>query len=401
MHKGQVKNIDEWVEWMARNPQLAEKYYPELMQGLTERIKNSEPFLTALIIQKIPVYFPTWKKEAEQYFGITRTKMIQGYIDLIKTVLIEYEYPTEIEQEAVESVRAELTEQLEYWENELISIGERTEKQKGNMIFLEIVLDGYFNENNREHLEKYFLREYKKAEKEHYFEANEFFSGCNKVVDSWEKHLQDKVFERKRQLYLMLNGAKNGTLSYSNMEGKTIEQKRQETIEFCEQELKDVRPDGIGSLSFTVHLSSLTNGRIAYNMKYSEVLKIKLAIHKAFQKSQSNIEPLPPQPITTQKTESLSDIITHEKSIDIVEGIKIQYKNIKGKRLKLLLLAFQDLELLPKERIAKKFHDCCKNEFNWDIASYNAMNGYLYNNTIDSVEFNSMKQYLETLIKTK
>lgn len=114
-----MKNIDEWVEWMTRNPELAEKYYPEIMQGLTERIKSSEPYLTALIIQKLPDHFPNWKAKAEQYFGIKRKKMIQGYIDLIKAVLIEYEYPSEIEQRAVESVRAELTEQLEYWNNEL------------------------------------------------------------------------------------------------------------------------------------------------------------------------------------------------------------------------------------------------------------------------------------------
>lgn len=166
------------------------------------------------------------------------------------------------------------------------------------MNYLEIVLQGYFNENNREHLEKYFVREYKKAEKEN-FEADEFFSGCLKIIEGWEKHLQDKVFERKRELYLMLNEAKNGTLSYSDMEGKTIEQKRQETIEYCEQELKDTRPDGIGSLSFTVDLHSLTNGRITYNMAYNEVLQIKLSILKAFVKTQSNIETLPPQ--TTEK----------------------------------------------------------------------------------------------------
>ena len=110
-----MKNIDEWVEWMTLNPELAEKYYPEIMQGLTERIKSSEPFLTALIIQKLPDHFPNWKTEAEKHFGIKRTKMIRGYIDLIKAVLIEYEYPSEIEQKAVESVRAELTEQLKYW----------------------------------------------------------------------------------------------------------------------------------------------------------------------------------------------------------------------------------------------------------------------------------------------
>ena len=169
------------------------------------------------------------------------------------------------------------------------------------MNYLEIVLQGYFNDNNREFLERYFFREFKKAEKEQFFEAVEFFNGCMKVIEGWEKHLQDKVFERKRQLYLMLNEAKNGTLSYAELEGKTIEEKRQETIQYCEQELKEVRPDGIGSLSFTVHLHSLTNGRIAYNMPYNELLVIKIAILKAFKKTQPNIEPLPPQPIVKQK----------------------------------------------------------------------------------------------------
>ena len=169
------------------------------------------------------------------------------------------------------------------------------------MNYLEIVLQGYFNENNREFLEKYFFREFKKAEKELFFEAVEFFNGCLKVIEGWEKHLKDKVFERQRDLYFMLNAAKKGTNSYAELEGKTIEEKRQETILYCEQELKDVRPDGIGSLSFTVHLHSLTNGRIAYNMAYNEVLQIKLSILKAFEKTQPNIEPLPPQPIVKQE----------------------------------------------------------------------------------------------------
>lgn len=154
------------------------------------------------------------------------------------------------------------------------------------MNYLEIILQGYFNENNREFLEKYFFREFKKAEKEQFFEADEFFNGCIKVIESWEKYLQDKVFERKKELYLMLNGAKNSTMKYGDLQGKTIEQKRQETIEYCEQELKDVRPDGIGSISFTVHLHSLSNGLIANSLTYNEVLEIKHSILKAYQKTQ-------------------------------------------------------------------------------------------------------------------
>jgi len=97
-------------------------------------------------------------------------------------------------------------------------------------------------------------------------------------------------------------------------------------------------------------------------------------------------------------TETLSDLITHINGIEIVKSVKVQYKNIKGKRLKILLLALQDLNLVPKERNAQKFYNCCKKEFEWNIASYNAMNCYNFNEFIDNVEFTSMKQYLETLI---
>jgi hypothetical protein len=192
------------------------------------------------------------------------------------------------------------------------------------MNYLEIVLQGYFDENNREFLEKYFLREYKKAEKEQFFEADEFFNGCLKVIEGWEQHLQDRILEQKGELSLMLNEAKNGTLSYADLEGKTIEQKRQETIKYCEHELKDVRPDGIGSLSFTVNLASITNGRIAYNLNYDELLQIKNAISKAFQKTQTNIKQSPPQPIVKPKPELKIDQIALKYAY---EGLQITREN--------------------------------------------------------------------------
>ena len=118
----------------------------------------------------------------------------------------------------------------------------------------------------------------------------------------------------------------------------------------------------------------------------------------------STSKALPPQPIKTkQPTEekTLSDLITHQKSVEIVEGIKIQYKNIKGKRLKLLLLALQELNLLPNERIAQKFYDCCKAEFGWDVATYPAMNDYKFNEYTDKIELDNMKKFLEEIIQTK
>jgi hypothetical protein len=199
------------------------------------------------------------------------------------------------------------------------------------MDYLEIVLQGYFNPNNRAFLDKYFYREYKKAAKEQFFEADEFFNGCLRVIDGWKEYLQARVFKRQAELYLMLNSAENGTNSYGDLEGKTIEQKRQETIAYCEDELKDIkpdgsggRPDGIGSLTYTVHLLSLTNGRIAYSMYYDEILQIELAILTAFNETKPNIEPLPPQPIAKQKPELKIDQIALKYAY---EGLQITREN--------------------------------------------------------------------------
>ncbi|HZJ73596.1 MAG TPA: DUF6043 family protein [Perlabentimonas sp.] len=122
--------------------------------------------------------------------------------------------------------------------------------------------------------------------------------------------------------------------------------------------------------------------------------------HQERERLEDRFNPQTPQPIAKQN-DKLSDLITHQKSIEIIDAIKIQYKNIKGKRLKLLLLALQELELLPKERIASKFHRLCKIEFDWEIASYNAMNGYNYNEITDVEDFEAMFSFLKELINNK
>lgn len=100
-------------------------------------------------------------------------------------------------------------------------------------------------------------------------------------------------------------------------------------------------------------------------------------------------------------TFTLSNLITHERNYQIVNGIKISFKNIKGKRLKLLLLALQELNLIPKERIAKAFHNSCKKDFDWDIASYTAMNDYPFNNQTDQGELSEIIETIKSIINQK
>jgi len=118
-----------------------------------------------------------------------------------------------------------------------------------------------------------------------------------------------------------------------------------------------------------------------------------------FEISQHKTELDKPQIIKVEEP-TLSGLIAHKKSVEIVSGIKMKYKNIQGKRLKLLLLAFQELDLLPRYRIASKFHKCCSLEFDWPVASYNAMTVYEFNKEIDTEEFGRMKKYLETFTKS-
>ena len=239
------------------------------------------------------------------------------------------------------------------------------------MDYLEIVLQGYFNGNNRDFLEKYFLRECKKAEME-YFEPEEFYSGCLKVVDEWEKNLQSQIHERKKELYWMLNDSKNKS--------------DQESIDFFEQELKDVRPDGIGSTSFTVHLFSLTNGRIPYIMNYNDLMRIKIAIINAQLKIWDNEQVISPPPTDHRKPKLperlefiFKDVSKYKEVMEILVSKELIYPNTYFRNEKkcgkgLLCALLKDIEGKGyyKDEITMNYEICkeiCKNTFKTTIGS--------------------------------
>lgn len=108
--------ITTFVEWLVRNPELAEKHYPEIVEGLKNRIQSRPDFEGALIIQKLPTHFLKWKNESDNLFGLTKTKHAQEIIDLLQIILNAAGERSSLETEAVDSVRDELAEQLEYWQ---------------------------------------------------------------------------------------------------------------------------------------------------------------------------------------------------------------------------------------------------------------------------------------------
>ena len=184
------------------------------------------------------------------------------------------------------------------------------------MDYIDIILRGYSNENDRKFLNKYFIRECKKAKEQHYdFEV--FFSGLVNGIDRIKKEYEKPFYKRKNELYFMLEGAKNKTLKYADLDTKSIDEKHNETIEYCESELSDISFE-----NFPINLLQFTNDRYRGNLFYSEVNFINNEIAKAFKELNT-----PQQPKAKKKK-----ILTNDTYFDILEQCTIEaFESLKIK----------------------------------------------------------------------
>lgn len=179
-------------------------------------------------------------------------------------------------------------------------------------------------------------------------------------------------------------------------------------------------------IKFQHHFNELNSWRVKKlkdERNFNQVNISILQIHDVFDNLKLHYSELFPYQIDSQENtpephrgerkpeEKLSNFITHESSEDIVKEIIVKYKNIKGKELRRLLKALKELELFPKRNKDALFHRCCKNDFNWDIGKYQAMEektftkGYTDNHGIhiqseDEKDLKSKIEYLESIIKT-
>ncbi len=144
------------------------------------------------------------------------------------------------------------------------------------MNYSDIISEGFEDQNNREFLENYFVREFRKAEKDHYT-AVEFFTGCIREIKAVETWINNVVASKKHKLFLLLGSAKDGTLQHTDLKGKTIEQANQETIEYCENALQNETP---GSFAGQTFAASLSNGCM---LDYNEAKYIEKSLLKAWQ----------------------------------------------------------------------------------------------------------------------
>ncbi len=172
------EEVGDLVNWIILNPQLAEKYYPNIVTGLKQRIWKSQPYKTALLIQRVPQLFPDWKSKADEFFGIRKEKIIKEYIELLSIILNDFDSSNEHEiiREAVESVRLELEEQLEFWKKEL-KYDEINNSIESKLTIDQIALKLYYegetvtSENSDEIIKKFGLTSGKKL-----YQQASFFS---------------------------------------------------------------------------------------------------------------------------------------------------------------------------------------------------------------------------------
>ena len=195
--------------------------------------------------------------------------------------------------------------------------------------YLEIVLEGYFKRENRQYLDNYFYRAFKQCEKQH-FEMDEFFDGCFGVIDSLNNEIQRQVSEH------LIDA--NKAILHAEKKG---DEKQAESIA---KRIKDIRPNGVGNISFTINMLHFTNGKIAHHMTYDEVQSIKLHILKAYKKAK-----------TEKLKTSLSTLIKEES----VQMNKRQQKlKILTNNTKLAGLKSDNIEEYYKEQYHKwLFHN--------------------------------------------
>jgi hypothetical protein len=167
------------------------------------------------------------------------------------------------------------------------------------MDYLEIVLRGYYNENNRKHLVDYFFSEFKKAEKETFCSSDLFFGGCMKIIDAFNENYQEQIYTLKSELnqYLVRNQEIN----------KEFVKSLKERIEYEE-------------------LNGNTNFRLKNGTNLQIFKKEITYIESAIINAENNLKSLPPQQ-TEMKSEQ--GTLTFTNNFDNIKPTEI-YKHFEA-----------------------------------------------------------------------
>ena len=114
-----------------------------------------------------------------------------------------------------------------------------THKHTSNMNYKELVLNS-MSEDNRQHPDRYFYREWKKAEKE-FYDVKEFFDGCYMIINKWKA-----VFEEWQHKHVMeCNDAlviiRQDRMTYPEDKEKSKDEQKREADEYWSNEFNERR----------------------------------------------------------------------------------------------------------------------------------------------------------------
>jgi len=191
------------------------------------------------------------------------------------------------------------------------------------MDYIRIVLKGFIDSTTRPYLSEYFIREFKKAEKEH-FGADEFFGGCLKVPALLVNKLRKYYNEDKRDARYTLRVLESETPQNLN---EINEQKKY--LEYLEKAGLDHT-----SVELYPYIS------IYYELSNEEIKEIRGAITQAFIQVVNPIQITPPQgadKIARIKNKfdkvDISEVYTHFKTGLVEKGYlteQVLYEYLKA-----------------------------------------------------------------------
>lgn len=197
------------------------------------------------------------------------------------------------------------------------------------MDYLEIVLQGYYNENNREHLVDYFFSEFKKAEKETFCSSDLFFGGCMKVIDAFNANYDEQIYKQQIQL------------------DKYLVNKEENKKEINEEFVKDFKAQiEYQKLNGNTNLR-LKNGMMLH-LKKNEITYVGNAIISA--KASIQLKNLPPQQPETQ-TPTFTNNFDNIKPTEIYKHFKaglVEKGYLTEKELNEYLKAAFELKTIPE-----------------------------------------------------
>lgn len=143
------------------------------------------------------------------------------------------------------------------------------------MDYRKIVLDGYSDRNNRKYLPEYFVREQRKASNE-YYSAEEFFSGCESIIEEFSNIIKDQYYKEKRECYFAIDHINAGTMQFGDIDpSMTYEEKKEQSLKLWKEQLASIELD-----NFCVNLFQLNIG-YGGQLWNSEIEYIANAIKKA------------------------------------------------------------------------------------------------------------------------